>query len=142
MTWRASAVLVTLALGALGCGGGPSRAAATPTAAAAQRLEGSWRLLTFQPNLAFEEPLQGLLEAQLRTLTIRFSGGEFTATGPSVDTSGRYEIIDASGDSLGGRVYDRAGAGYGITGNFVGSQLRFTSTDSPWAGQGVLERTQ
>ena len=33
-------------------------------------------------------------------------------------------------------------AGYGITGTFIGSQFRITSTDSPWAGQGVLERTQ
>ena len=34
----------------------------------------------------------------------------------------------------------RAGAGYGITGQFIGTQFRFTSTDSPWAGSGVLER--
>jgi hypothetical protein len=43
---------------------------------------------------------------------------------------------------LSARLFDRAGAGYGISGQFVGSQLRFTSQDSPWAGQGVLERAQ
>ena len=135
--------MVGLVLGSLitACGG-QGASAANPTAAAAQRLQGNWRLLSFQPSLAFEEPLRGLLDAQLKTLAISFSGAEFTATGPSVNTSGRYEITDAQGDSLAGRVYDRAGAGYGITGTFVGTQFRFTSTDSPWAGQGVIERAQ
>jgi hypothetical protein len=99
-------------------------------------------LVGFAPSLELEPPLKSLLDAQLQTLNISFSNGEFTASGPGVDTGGRYEIKDASGDSLSGRVYDRAGAGYGITGQFIGNQFRFTSTDSPWAGSGVLERVQ
>lgn len=122
----------------LGCGGGAQ--AVDPSQAANQRLQGSWRLMSFRPNLALEAPLQGLLDAQFANLTITFSSGQFTAAGPGVDTSGRYEITEASGDSLTGRVYDRAGAGYGITAHFVGVQLQFTSTDVPWAGAGVLER--
>ena len=115
MAWRSSVVVACLSLSALtsACGGSQSSAAQSPTAAASQRLQGNWRLLTFQPNLAFEEPLKGLLDAQLKTLAISFTGGEFTATGPSVNTGGRYEITGAEGDSLAGRVYDRAGAGYG-----------------------------
>ena len=122
--------------------GGSQKAPADSAAAAGQRLQGNWRLLSFQPSLAVEEPIKGLLDAQLKTLTIGFSGGEFTALGPGVDTSGRYQITSAQGDSLSGRVFDRAGAGYGISGQFVGSQFRFTSEDSPWAGFGVLERAQ
>lgn len=125
----------------VGCGGS-SGPAANPSALANQRLQGSWQLLGFQPSLELEAPLKGLLDAQLKTLTINFSNGEFTAAGPGVDTGGRYEITDASGDSLSGRVYDRAGAGYGITGQFVGDQFRFNSTDTPWAGSGVLERAK
>jgi hypothetical protein len=120
------------------CGGGG--AAANPSQAANQRLQGNWHLLSFRPNLALEAPLQGLLDAQLKTLTITFTAGQFTASGPGVDSAGRYEITDASGDSLTGRIYDRAGAGYGITGQFVGTQFQFTSTDPPWAGMGALER--
>lgn len=127
---------------ACGGGGGSSAPAETPAAAAMQRLQGTWQLLGFQPSLELEAPLKGLLDAQLKTLSITFANGEFTAVGPGVDTGGRYEIITASGDSLTGRVYDRAGAGYGISGQFVGNQFRFTSTDTPWAGSGVLERTQ
>jgi hypothetical protein len=124
------------------CGGGSSTAAVSPTSAAQQRLQGDWHLVSFQPSLQLEAPLQGLLDAQLRALTLTFDAGSFTASGPGVDTSGRYEVTSASGDSLTGRIYDRAGAGYGITGQFVGAQLRFQSTDSPWAGQGVLERAR
>jgi hypothetical protein len=122
--------------------GGSSGPAANPSATANQRLQGNWQLQGFQPSLELEAPLKAFLDAQLKTLTIAFSNGEFTATGPGIDTGGRYEITSASGDSLNGRVYDRAGAAYGISGQFVGTQFRFTSTDTPWAGTGVLERTK
>jgi len=140
---RSGSTVLLLSLVATACGGGTSGQAQSPTSAAQQRLQGTWQLLGFQPSLAFEAPLQGLLDAQLRALTISFdAAGLYSATGPGVETVGRYEITSASGDSLSGRLYDRAGAGYGITGQFVGTQLRFTSTDSPWAGSGVLERSR
>jgi hypothetical protein len=128
----------------LGCGGGGGSAPqpVSATASASQRLQGNWRLLSFEPSLALEEPLKGLLDAQLKTLTIGFSNGEFTAAGPSVNTSGRYEVKSAQGDSLSARIYDRAGAGYNVSGSFVGAQFQFLSEDSPWAGRGVLERVQ
>ncbi len=137
---RRLVVASLLASLAAGCGGSSGSQVDNPTSAANQRLQGSWQLLGFRPNLAMEAPLQSLLDAQLKTLNITFTSGEFTANGPGVDTSGRYEITSASGDSLAGRVYDRAGAGYGITGQFVGTQFQFTSTDTPWAGSGVLQR--
>jgi len=125
------------------CGGGGQAAhPADPTAAASQRLQGNWQLVAFAPSLELEAPLKSLLDAQLQTLTISFGNGQFSATGPGVDTGGRYEILSATGDSLTGRVYDRAGAGYGISGQFIGTQLRFTSTDSPWGGNGILERAK
>lgn len=139
---RSVSTVLLLCMVAAACGGGTTNQAETPTSAAQQRLQGSWQLLGFQPFLNLEAPLQGLLDAQLKTLTVSFEQGSFSAAGPGVDTSGRYEITSASGDSLTGRVYDRAGAGYGITGQFVGTQFRFTSTDTPWAGNGVLERAR
>jgi hypothetical protein len=128
----------------VGCGGGGGQAApaANPAAAAGQRLQGEWHLVGFAPSLELEPPLKSLLDAQLQTLNISFANGEFTATGPGVETGGRYEVTSASGDTLTGRVYDRAGAAYGISGQFVADQFRFTSTDSPWAGSGVLERAK
>jgi hypothetical protein len=138
---RHASLLLITGLRLASCGGS-ERTPVDAAAQASQRLQGNWRLLSFEPSLALEEPIKGLLDAQMKALTIGFSNGEFTATGPGVNTSGRYQINDAQGDSLSGRVYDRAGAGYGVTGQFIGSQFRFTSQDSPWAGQGVLERAQ
>jgi hypothetical protein len=134
--------LSLLACSAVACGGGGQSKPANSAAAASQRLQGDWHLLGFAPTLELEPALKALLDAQLQTLSISFNNGQFTATGPGVDTGGRYEITDASGDSLTGRIYDRSGAGYGISGVFVGTQFRFTSTDSPWAGNGVLERAK
>jgi len=128
-----------LALLVCACGGSGSGA---QTPAGDRLLQGSWQLVSFHPSLELEEPLKGLLDAQLKTLTITFANGQFTATGPGVDTGGRYEVTNATGDSLSGRIYDRAGAGYGISGQFVGTQFRFVSTDTPWAGSGVLERAR
>lgn len=99
-------------------------------------------MLSFKPNLSVEEPLKGLLDAQLSALTISFVDGEFVARGPGVDTRGRLEITGAEGDSLQARLYDRAGAGYNVSGTFVGSQFQFLSEDPPWAGRGVLERAR
>jgi hypothetical protein len=134
--------LITVLSLAVACGGGQGTPAVSPAVAASQRLQGDWHLVGFAPSLELEAPLKGLLDAQLQTLNINFSNGQFIAVGPGVDTGGRYEIIDASGDALTGRVYDRAGAGYGISGQFVANQFRFNSTDSPWAGSGVLERVK
>lgn len=137
---RAAFALLSSLVFASACGGS-SQTPVDATAAANQRLQGSWQLLSFQPSLAVEEPLKSLLDAQLKTLVINFSAdGEFTATSPSLNASGRYQVTSAHGDSLSGRVSDRAGASYGISGQFVGSQFRFTSEDSPWTGIGVLER--
>jgi hypothetical protein len=139
---RSTWALLVVCVGLASCGGGQSSQPADPTAAASQRLQGDWHLVGFAPSLELEAPLKSLLDAQLQTLTITFTNGEFTATGPGVDTGGRYQILSATGDSLSGRVYDRAGAGYGISGQFFGTQFRFTSTDSPWTGSGVLERVK
>src|SRR5437868_5094624 len=84
---------------ALACGSKQASQPTTPAALANQRLQGSWHLVGFTPSLELEPPLKSLLDAQLQTLNINFTSGEFSATGPGVDTGGRYEIIDASGDS-------------------------------------------
>lgn len=137
--WAAAFLACCLA----GCGGGGQASqSANPTSVVSQRLQGSWQLVGFAPSLELEPPLKSLLDAQLQALAITFENGQFTATGPGVETGGRYEILSATEDSLTGRVYDRAGAGYGISGQFIGSQFRFTSTDSPWGGSGVLERAK
>jgi hypothetical protein len=123
------------------CGSnGQDRTPASLTATADQRLQGNWRLATFEPFLAMEQPLKELLQAQLNAMSISFENGQYSATGPGVTTGGPYTITGARDDTLTVRVYDRAGVGYNVTGTFVGARLQFTSEDSPWGGRGVLER--
>lgn len=143
MSFLARLFLMTALGAATACGGGSSgQPAQSATASASQRLQGEWRLLKFQPSLALEEPLKGLLDAQLATLIITFTNSEFSARGPNVDTGGRLEVKSAQGDSIAVSLYDRAGAGYDISGTFVGTQFQFISEDAPWAGHGVLERVR
>jgi len=123
--------VLVLALGAscvLGCGGGQAGQPTTPSAVANQRLQGNWHLVGFAPSLELEPPLKSLLDAQLQTLNISFMNGEFTATGPGVDTGGRYEITDATSDSLTGRVFDRAGA---VTASPVNSSPTNSASTAP-----------
>lgn len=128
-------------LGALSLGCGSSQPSPeTAQAVAAQRLQGDWQLVSFTPELAMEAPLQGLLNAQLSTLVVTFTGTDYTAHGPGLDASGRYEITSAQGDAFAGRIYDRAGAGYGVSGTFHGAELNFVGADPPWRGIGTLRR--
>jgi hypothetical protein len=122
--------------------GGSKPAPESPVAATVQRLEGDWKLLSFTPALALEQPLQGLLDAQLQTLTVSFAADEFTAAGPGVNAGGRYQVSSAAGESFTGMLIDRQGAEYTISGQFIGAQLRFISQDPPWRGSGVLERSR
>ena len=139
MSFAGKASRVVLLACVSGCGGQASEPT-NPSVAANQRLQGEWRLLSFRPTLALEAPLQGLLDAAQKTLSIQFTNGEFTATGAGVQTGGRYEITTASGDLLTGRIIDRAGVAYPISGQFMTNQFHFTCTQSPWGGTGVLER--
>src|SRR6188768_304879 len=94
----APVVLISL-MGLSGCGG-QSNQPTDPSVAASQRLQGDWHLVGFAPSLAFDPLLKSLLDAQLQTLNINFASGQFTAVGPGVDTTGRYEITNGSSDSL------------------------------------------
>jgi hypothetical protein len=129
-----------LALVVLGCGSSQSPPAQDPVAAAHQSLQGTWRLLSFRPATSLEPPLQSLLEAQMSTLTITIEGDLFTAMGAGINTHGRILIRGVEGDVVLGTLYDRMGAGHGVSGRFVGNQFQFSSLSPPWQGGGVLER--
>src|SRR3954466_5308432 len=97
---KQSTLAVFVALCLAGCGGGQGSQPTDPSAAASQRLQGNWHLVGFAPSLELEAPLKSLLDAQLQTLNISFTADQYTATGPGVESGGRYEITSASGDSL------------------------------------------
>lgn len=107
---------------------------------AGQRLQGTWRVQSFTPESPLEAPLQSLLNAELGQLTVTFTGSNYSAVGPGIDISGRFEIQNAGGDILSGTFYDQTGVAYRVSGQFDGPRFLFHSYDSPWLGSGVLQR--
>jgi hypothetical protein len=124
---------------AVGCGAGQTQAGSV--ANANQRLSASWRLQSFAPVVPLDLPLQAVLGAEVGQLIVTFNQGQFTAVGPGVNMTGRYEVKSAEGDQLTLMVYDPQGVAHYFTAQFAGNLLHFESTDKPWAGYGALEHT-
>jgi len=122
----------------VGCGSKTSTA--DGVASANQRLGGSWRLQSFSPSVPLDLPLQAVLSAELGQLIVTFNQGQFTAAGPGVNSSGRFEVTSASGDQLALILYDAQGVGYHFTAQFMGKDLQFQSNDKPWTGMGSFQR--
>jgi hypothetical protein len=122
----------------VGCG---QQSPANSVANANQRLAASWRLQSFAPVVPLDLPLQAVLSAEIGTLLVSFNQGQFSAVGPGVNFSGRYEVRSASGDQLSLVLIDPQGVNYHFTAQFAGNLLHFESADKPWAGFGALEHS-
>jgi len=105
-----------------------------------QRLGGAWRLQSFSPSVPLDLPLQGVLSAELGQLIVTFDHGQYSAVGPGVNLSSRYEITSAAGDQLSLVLYDAHNVGYHFSAQFAGKILQFQSNDKPWIGFGTFER--
>jgi len=123
-----------------GCaaGGSPN---ANSVGSANQRLGGAWRLQSFAPLVSLDLPLQAVLGAEVGTLVVTFSQGQFSAVGPGVNFNGRYEVTSASGEQLSLVLYDPQNVAYHFSAQFAGNLLHFQSNDKPWVGFGALEHT-
>jgi hypothetical protein len=106
-----------------------------------QRLAASWRLQSFAPLVPLDLPLQAVLTAEIGTLVVTFNQGQFSAVGPGLNLTGRYEVQSASGDQLTLVLIDPQGVNYHFTAQFAGNLLHFESADKPWAGFGALEHS-
>ena len=122
----------------VGCG---QQSPANSVASANQRLAASWRLQSFAPMVPLDLPLQAVLAAEIGTLVVSFNQGQFSAVGPGVNFSGRYEVQSASGEQLSLVLIDPQGVNYHFTAQFAGNLLHFESADKPWAGFGALEHS-
>ena len=106
-----------------------------------QRLGGAWRLQSFSPSVSLDLPLQAVLQGEIGQLIVTFNQGQFSAVGPAVNFSGRYQVTSASGEQLALILYDTQNVGYHFTAQFSGKVLSFQSNDKPWVGFGTLERS-
>src|SRR5689334_18716925 len=129
----ASLVLVSV----IGCSKeqGPVRdARAEAAATVAQRLQGRWVLLSFQPDTPLEPVLQLLLNEQLNRLVVEFNGQNIVAQGPGLTINRTYKIGDAYLDHFKATVYDSYGVGIDSVCDFKGYTLEVTGITAPWRG--------
>ena len=112
----------------------------SPTAETVKNLGGNWRLQSFTPQKPLEQPFQGLLDAQLKALTVSFQGDQYFAAGPGVNLQGRYQVTSAIGDQFSATLYDPDGVAYPVACRFRGAELDFQSQNERWRGSGVLVR--
>jgi hypothetical protein len=136
---KVTALAVCSFLGLSACGSSQS-AGRDQLVVVSQRLNGTWRVQTFTPEQQLELPLQSLLNAELGQLVITFNNGGYSAKGPGIDLTGRFQLTSGGGDLLEGIFYDSTGVGYRISGQFEGPVLRFRSYDAPWRGTGTMVR--
>src|SRR6186713_926665 len=98
-----------------------------PTAQTVRKLDGQWRLVSFSPEKPLDQPFQGLLDAQLKALTVSFRGDQYFASGPGVNLQGRFQVTSAIGDQFSASLFDPEGIEYPVSGRFRGNELDFQS---------------
>lgn len=143
LAWHApkfAAVVLGLALAALPACASRSESPPSPSVEVVKNLRGTWRLVRFQPDKPLGEPFQGLLDAQLKALSVEFRDDAYFATGPGVNTQGRYQITNAIGDQFSITLFDPDGVAYPVSARFRGVELDFISHNERWRGSGVLAR--
>jgi hypothetical protein len=109
-------------------------------ASAAQRLQGRWLLLSFQPETPLEPVLQLLLNEQINRLIVEFNGQNIVAQGPGLTINRTYKIGDAYLDHFKATVYDSYGVGIESVCDFSGDTLLVSGVTAPWHGRASFRR--
>jgi len=120
---------------------GPVRdARAEAAASAAQRLQGRWVLMSFQPDTPLEPVLQLLLNEQINRLVVDFNGQTIVAQGPGLTINRTYKVGDAYLDHFKATVYDSYGVGVDAVCDFSGNMLLVNGVTAPWRGRASFRR--
>ncbi len=113
---------------------------AEAAATAAQRLQGRWVLVSFEPETPLEPTLQLLLNAEIERFYIDIRGSNITGEGPGITVSRTYRIGEAYGDHFKATVYDAYGVGLLSSCDFRGNELLVNSINAPWRGRAIFRR--
>lgn len=129
-------VFTPLALGS--CGGSQKRV--NDVQQMGQRLQGAWLLKNFIPREPLEPALFTLLSLQFGQMRVIVDGTRITAQGPGLQVLRTYQIQDALEQSATLLVIDQSGIGVRVWVELHDNWLTFRPMDSPWTGEGVLQR--
>jgi len=121
---------------------GPIRdARAEAATTAAQRLQGKWTLVSYQPEVPLESALQLLLNAQLGRMVVEFSGAKVNAQGPGVTVARTFRIDEAYENHFKATVVDQFGVGIESSCDFTANQLIANGMNAPWRGRATFNKT-
>ncbi len=141
-------VAVLFSLAPSGCG----QPAATPDSAAADianvnaRLQGSWRLTGYTPDVALEPMLAMWLAGAQRSLVVRFEGGSLQADAPNQAFAFHYDrpftISNVAGNNFTLTTVTQNGDSLVSYCQLdpQAQSLQFHSQTEPFRGSGVLVR--
>ncbi len=138
-----------LAGSVIGCGGPDALAPANPAVDIANvntRLQGTWRLVDFKPDVQLEPMLAMWLQGAKSSLYIKFDGGSLQADAPNAAFAFHYDrpftISDAGGDDFTLTTTTQGGDTLVSRCQFTvdGNHFQFHSQTEPLRGVGTLER--
>jgi hypothetical protein len=115
-------------------------ARAEAAASAAQRLQGRWVLVSFQPDVPLDTVMQLLLNDQINRFVVDFQGQKLTAQGPGVTINRTFRVDEAYVDHFKATIYDAYGVGVDSSCDFQGNMLLVNGLTSPWRGRASFRR--
>jgi hypothetical protein len=105
-----------------------------------QRLQGVWLLENFRPNVSLEPGLSALLSLQFGQMRVTVDGSRITAQGPGLQVMRTFQIQETVDQSATLVVTDQTGIAIRVWVEFRDKWLTFRPMDSPWTGEGTLQR--
>ncbi|MDP9151266.1 MAG: hypothetical protein M3O36_15170 [Myxococcota bacterium] len=144
--WRVPFFMALLAA----CGSASPPSAADMAAAKAReatsvdnRLQGSWRLVDFRPEVP-DPMFNSLLTAQLGVMIVRFERGHLYADSPAFHVTRPYQIVDVAGPYFTVQSPDVGTAVFATKATLSDDDQRisFRGDTDPWRGSGTLVRVR
>jgi hypothetical protein len=144
--WVVARLLLSATLAA--CGGSATAPASSAAASARDanaidgRMQGTWRLVEYRPELAPDPMFQALLTAQLGNLIVRFEGGSLYADSATFHATRPYRIVEAAGPLFTVESPDVGGVMLTTSATISddGQRIAFHGKTEPWRGSGTLLR--
>jgi hypothetical protein len=138
-----TAIALTLAASAASCHrerGEIRDVSAEAAANVAQRLQGDWVLVSFQPEVPLEGALQALLNVQIERMVVHIKGNAVHAEGVGVTIDRTYRVADVYGDHFKALLVDPYGVGLESSCDFSGNLLVVNGLNNPWRGRATFRR--